>query len=452
MTAIVRKMGDGFTAVVQRVMPDAYIFCLVLTVVAMLSAITFTKHGPSDVVLMWGDGFWKILTFSAQSSLALIGGFVLSNAPLFKKGLGKLAGLPRTHSQAIVLSSLASLGLWYFHWGVGAVATGIVAVEVARQAQKKGIKLHYPLIVAAAYVGSFIWHIGFSGAAQLLVATENHFLAKQIGVIPVGKTIFAPGNIVLSIILFILAPVIMLLMMPKDESKIVPPPAFDEDACPADLAEERPGENAISAFLHDSPVVTLLVSSVMLTFLVFWMFIWKKGFNLNIFVVLMLASGLLLHRNFRSYVHCLQGAIKTAVPIMVQFQFYGGIMGILVSSGLAIAIANFFVSISNGATFPVFSFISAGLVNMFVPSGGGQWIVQGPVIIDAAKSLNANIPQVITAFGCGDGWTNLLQPFWALPLLAMAGLKVRDMMGYCGVLWFFSFFIISGCLLLFPYI
>ena len=241
-------------------------------------------------------------------------------------------------------------------------------------------------------------------------------------------------------------------MVPTDESKMAPPPTFSDDACQVEEKKDNASYGTLSSFFYGSPIVTLLISSVLITFLIFWMFVWEKGFNINIFVILMLVFGLLTHRSFGGYIQCLQSAIKTAIPIMVQFQFYGGIMGILVSSGLAIAIANFFVSISNGATFPIFSFISAGLVNMFVPSGGGQWIVQGPVIIDAAVSLNSSIPQVITAFACGDAWTNLLQPFWALPLLAMAGLKVRDMMGYCGVVWFFSFFVISLGLLIFPYL
>jgi len=153
----------------------------------------------------------------------------------------------------------------------------------------------------------------------------------------------------------------------------------------------------------------------------------------------------------RNYVTCLKPAIKVSIPIMLQFQFYGGIMGILVTSGLAVTIANFFIEVYSPFSFPIMTFFSAGLVNLFVPSGGGQWIVQGPIIVDAANSLNVSIPQVVTAFACGDAWTNLLQPFWTLPLLALTGLQVRDIMGYCAMICIFSFFIITFGLILFPF-
>ena len=451
MKSIVRKMGDGLTTIAQKAMPDAYICCLVLTVIAMLSVIVFTQHGIDDVVMMWGDGFWKILTFSTQSSLALITGAVLSNAPLFKRGLGKLAGLPNNHSQAILLASLFSLGLWYFHWGVGAVATGIIAVEIARQTQKKGIKIHYPLVVAAAYTGTVVWHNGFSGASQLLVATENHFLFDKIGIVPVSETIFSTGNILIAAALFIMVPLITVMMKPKDGDKIIEAPKFEEETSQSEQKSINT-ENRLASFIYETPIVSFLFALIPISFLVFWLFVYKKGFDLNVFIVLMLVFGLLLHRNLKGYIHCLQAAIKTAIPIMLQFQFYGGIMGILASSGLAIAIANFFVEIANPTTFPLLSFMCAGLVNLFVPSGGGQWIVQGPVIIDAALSLGANVPQTITAFASGDALTNLLQPFWALPLLAIAGLKVRDIMGYCGVVLIFSSIFISIGLLIFPYV
>lgn len=451
MRSLVRNMGNGLTIITQKIMPDAYIFCLILTIIAMVSVVGFTPHGVDDVVLMWGDGFWKILTFSTQSSLALITGSILSNAPLFKKGLGKIAGLPKNHTQAILLASLSSLCLWYVHWGVGAVATGIITVEIARQTKKKGIKIHYPLVVAAAYTGTVIWHNGLSGASQLLVATEGHFLADKIGIIPVSETIFSRGNLIIAAALLISVPLITVMMKPKEGDPLIEPPDFDVENS-KDATEKKEGESRAVSFIYDSPIVSFLFSIIPISYLIFWLIIWKKGFDLNVFILLMLILGLLLHRNLRGYTTCLKSAVKTAIPIMLQFQFYGGIMGILSSSGLAVSIANFFVQTANTTTFPLFSFLCAGLVNLFVPSGGGQWIVQGPVIIDAAMRIGVSIPQTITAFASGDALTNLLQPFWALPLLAIAGLKVRDIMGYCGVVLIFSTIIVSVGLLIFPYV
>ncbi|MDO7785699.1 short-chain fatty acid transporter [Desulforamulus aquiferis] len=451
MQAIIRGMGNTFTSIIQRVMPDAYIFCLLLTFVAMLGAMFITGKSLFEVVDMWGNGFWGILVFSMQSSLALVGGYVLSSAPPFKKVLGMIAGLPRTHGQAIVLATLCSLGLWIFHWGVGAVATGIICLEIARQAAKKGIKLHYPLLVAGSYVGTVAWHNGISGASQLLIATENHFLAEKIGIIPISQTIFSSGNLMIAIALIILTPILTYMMIPEEKDYVSP--ATDQ------LGEFSTGEENFDAgqkgtlayFLNNSPLVPILITLVGVTFLYHWFYKWNGAFDINTFIVIMLMASIILHWRMSSYIKCLKHAVKTAIPIMLQFQFYGGILGILVASGLVAVIANFFVAISTPLTFPVLAFIGAGIVNFFVPSGGGQWIVQGSIIVESAQQLGVSIPRAVTAFANGDAWTNLLQPFWTLPLLAFAGLKIRDIMGYCAVILVFSFIVIALGLMFAPF-
>jgi len=451
MQAVIRKMGNTFTAIIQRVMPDAYIFCLLLTIVAMLAAMGITGHSLFEVVDMWGNGFWKILTFSMQSSLALVGGYVLSSAPLFKKGLAKVAGLPKTHGQAIVLATVSSLLLWYFHWGVGAVATGIVCVEITRQAAKKGIKLHYPLLVAGSYVGTVIWHNGISGASQLLIATDKHFLVDKIGVVPVGKTLFSTGNLLIAGALLVIVPVLVYMMIPEEEDIVTPKDEID-DFKTGDEADFNSGrDGSFAYFLNNSPVVPIIITLIGVIYLYLWFFKWDGSFNINTFIIIMLMASIILHWRMSSYIKCLKHAVQTAIPIMLQFQFYGGILGILGASGLVVVIANFFVNISNELTYPVFAFLGAGLVNMFVPSGGGQWIVQGSIVVEAAQQLGVSIPRVVTAFANGDAWTNLLQPFWCLPLLAFAGLKIRDIMGYCAVIWVFSFIIIALGLMFFPF-
>ena len=93
-------------------------------------------------------------------------------------------------------------------------------------------------------------------------------------------------------------------------------------------------------------------------------------------------------------------------------------------------LSTFFVNISNETTFPVFTFLSAGIVNIFVPSGGGQWAVQGPIIIEAANQLALSIPKSVMALAYGDQITNMLQPFWALPLLGITGLKASEILPY----------------------
>ena len=142
-------------------------------------------------------------------------------------------------------------------------------------------------------------------------------------------------------------------------------------------------------------------------------------------------------------------AIGGASGILIQFPLYFGIMGIMNSSGLVQVFSDFFVSISNEVTFPVYTFFSAGIVNVFVPSGGGQWGVQGPIIVQAAMDLGVSLPKSIMALAYGDQLTNMLQPFWALPLLGITGLKARAILPYTVALMCVGAVIFVTMLLLF---
>lgn len=154
--------------------------------------------------------------------------------------------------------------------------------------------------------------------------------------------------------------------------------------------------------------------------------------------------GLLAHRNLENYSKAVGNAIKTTGGIVLQFPFYAAIMAMMRDSGLAAMISEFFISVASARSLPVLTFWSAGLVNIFVPSGGGQWAVQGPIMIGASEALNADTGKVVMALAWGDSWTNQIQPFWALPALAIAGLDVRDIMGYCIMVLLLSGVIISG--------
>ena len=143
---------------------------------------------------------------------------------------------------------------------------------------------------------------------------------------------------------------------------------------------------------------------------------------------------MLLHRNFYNYIKSIDNAIRGASGILIQFPLYFGIMGVMTHSGLIQIMSDFFVSISNENTFPLFTFLSAGIVNIFVPSGGGQWAVQGPIIVEAANQLGTSLPKSIMALAYGDQLTNMLQPFWALPLLGITGLKAKEILPYTLIL------------------
>ena len=172
--------------------------------------------------------------------------------------------------------------------------------------------------------------------------------------------------------------------------------------------------------------------------------------GLNSLNMIFLMVGLLLQKNPANYLRALNEAIKSTTGIVLQFPLYAGIMGMMVSSGLAVSISEWFIGISTADTFTLFTFLSAGIVNFFVPSGGGQWAVQAPIVIPAAQALGVPLNHVAMAVAFGDAWTNMVQPFWALPLLGIVGLGIKDIMGYCTVILLWSGFVMGlGMIVLF---
>jgi short-chain fatty acids transporter len=164
---------------------------------------------------------------------------------------------------------------------------------------------------------------------------------------------------------------------------------------------------------------------------------------------LLLGLGILLCGTIARFLGAVQKAMGAAAGILIQFPLYFGIMGIMKYSGLVGIFSSFLMDISNETTFPVFTFFSAGLVNIFVPSGGGQWAVQGPIIAEAAENLGVPLGKAVMALAYGDQITNMLQPFWALPLLGITGLRARDIIPYTLFLLIMGIFIFLGGLLLF---
>lgn len=406
---------------VERYLPDPYIFVLLLTLVAAIAAMLIERQSPLTIMRYWGDGFWGLLSFSMQMLLVLVTGFMLASSPPVKRLLDRIARLAKGPAGAIVLVSLVSLAASWINWGFGLVIGALFAKALARQ-----IRVDYRLLIASAYSGFVVWHGGLAGSIPLTIATEGHFTADQIGVIPTSETIFAFFNLAIVLAMFIAVPLVNRFMLPDERDSMYVDPALLDEA-PRDLSPaNRPAER-----LEKSPWLAWLVGIPGLLFLLDYFVFRDGGLNLNVVNFLFLSLAIVLHRTPRSLLDSLHEAIKGGTGIVIQFPFYAGIMAIIMQSGLAQTLSEGFVALSTAQTLPFWSFISAGIVNLFVPSGGGQWAVQAPVMLPAAASLGADIPRIAMAVAWGDAWTNLLQPFWALPMLAIAGLKAKDIMGFC---------------------
>lgn len=376
-------------------------------------------------------------------ALVVVTGYVLANAPVIKNFLAKLSNVAKTPVQAVMLVTFVSTIACLINYGFGLVVGALFAIHVARQVPTADFRI----LVAGAYSGFLVWHGGFSGSIPLTVATPGHFLEDKMGVIAVSETLFSPTNLFIVVALLITLPIFNRFLMKsantieQDRSRWVVPD--DSDSTKEVKVATTPAEK-----IENSVIVSMLIGIMGLGFIVYHFV--TKGFDLNLNIVnfIFLFLGIMLHKTPKQFLNTVTNGVKNAGGIIIQFPFYAGIMGMVTLSGLSEQVAMWFLTFSNAHTLPFFSFLSGGLINIFVPSGGGQWAVQGPIMIEAAAALNADLAKTAVGVAWGDAWTNMIQPFWALPALAIAGLHIRDIMGFCVMILIYSFIPITIGLLL----
>jgi short-chain fatty acids transporter len=473
-----QAMGRGLSAFSGRWMPDPMIFALALSVLVFLLGLVLTESTPLDMLVHWYDGFWSLLTFAMQMVLILLTGYGLATAPGLAGGIERLARVPGNGRSAVFATALVSTIFTWFHWGLGLIVASLFALTLAREAHKRGITVHYPLLGAAAYAGQMVWHIGPSTSAGLLSATDGHFLEDLIGIIPITETAFTPYALILSAILvFVVVPFTMWAMTPGDDESVGLAgyaPDLVEDVPEGDSGgtgtgrgrrSPEPGGGGGTAVatetevvertpadrMENSRVAAALIWVPGLIYVVYWFATRGFDLNLDIFNFAFLSLGLALHGTPMRYIRAIQEAISGASGIILQFPFYGGIAGMIGASGLATVMAGGLLAISTTETFPVVAWLTGSIMNVFVPSGGGEWAVIGEVISRTAIDLDVPVGKAIIAYGAGDMWSNMLQPFWAIPLLGIMGLRARDIIGYTIGLMMVAFpFIFLGLLFL-PY-
>lgn len=426
---------------VERYLPDPYIFVIILTLIAGGAALIGEQKTPMEIINMWGDGFWGLLSFTMQMLLVLVAGYMLASTPAVRKILSTLASVPKTPGAAIIMVTVVALAADWINWGFGLVVSALFAKELARK-----IRVDYRLLVASAYSGFIVWHGGLAGSIPLTIATKGHFHEGQMGIISTSDTIFSTLNMLIVVGMFIIVPLVNRMMMPDEKNSVYIDPALLEDSSANKVADN---DTRPAARLENSRILAMLIGFSGLTYLFNYYIIRGEGLNLNVINFTFLMLAIVLHGNSRNLLNALEEAIKGGAGIVIQFPFYAGIMAIMVQSGLAASLSDWLVSFASATTLPFWTFLSAGIVNVFVPSGGGQWAVQSPVVIAAAQSLDADLARVAMAVAWGDAWTNLLQPFWALPVLAIAGLKAKDIMGFCLIQLFVTGVLISVVLTFF---
>ncbi|MDP2974981.1 MAG: TIGR00366 family protein, partial [Anaerolineales bacterium] len=377
-------------------------------------------------------------------------GYILACSPPVRRLLNGLSGLanPEKPWQAILVMSLFSMIMAWLNWGLSLIASAMLALFIV----KRNPKADYRLLVAAAYLGlGCTWHAGLSGSATLLVATPDNFLIKGKlldATIPVANTIFHPFNLILTVIIIAAVTILMALMHPRPEKTyIVKPELMDQlklyEAPPKPAKWESPSD-----WMNWWPGFNLIVFIGGLVWLI-WHFS-TKGLDLNLNVVnfAMLMLGILFHWRPWSFLKATEDAGKAVWGIVIQFPFYAGILGLFKFTLLSTVFTQAFVAISTPQTFPLFVYWYGGILNYLIPSGGGEWAVVAPYIIPAAKQLGVGMGTTVVTFAWADMMTDMIQPFWAIAMLAVARLHFRDIMGYL-LMVFFVYFIITSLAFLF---
>jgi len=438
----VTKLIENFF---KRFLPSPFIIAVLLTFTTIILAVIFSSFTDTDsslsfleILSSWERGIWNsdLLVFAYQMILILVLGNILVLSSPVNKLILLIAKNATSTEKAVVIVSFSVMLVAFFNWGLGLIFGAILARKIGDYSIENNIELNYPLVGAAGYVGLMVWHSGISGSAPIKVAEDNHlfslmssredsYLYENLPTsLNFDLTVLSNANLITFSVLLVLVPLAFYFLSKNTSTDNATLKTLELNSDPLPLVKLKGLENSRS--------FSFIFAIVLLT-----AFFYQYSDQLTKFKItpnslnfFMLGLSILLHSNFKSFLNALKLSINGASGILIQFPLYFGIMGIMKESGMIIFISDFFISISNEFTLPIFTFFSAAIINVFVPSGGGQWVIQGPVVIAAATELNVPIQKVVMALAYGDQLTNMLQPFWALPLLAITKLKAKEILPY----------------------
>jgi len=460
---------ERYTKVFQYIMPSPLTIALVLTILTYFIALLYTQPNDKNLaeyslILLdyWEKGLWQesLMVFAMQMMLILVLGHVIALSPFVNRFLNQMVKNIDNTAQAAFIVSILTIAVALFNWGLGLIFGAIFARKVGEHAQKQQLKINYPLIGAAGYIGLMVWHGGISGSSLTKVAEVAHlkqmmqgiFSAEEIAMLPqqitFSETVFSNMNIYTTVLIIILLPCVFYLIGKQAKGEIPQLQIKNNEV----RIQKKNVKGA--AQLDYSKTFALMLATTILFWSIYTATVQSVNAPLgfitpNYLNFVLLGLGILLHGNFHNFINAIDKSIGGAAGILIQFPFYFGIMAIMKDSGLISDISALFIDISNKTTYPIFTMLSAGIINIFVPSGGGQWAVQGPILVQASQILGADLPKSILALAYGDQLTNMLQPFWALPLLGITGLKAKEILPYALLLMFVGTAIYLSALLLF---
>lgn len=429
MTSLLPRLADRLARVSARWVPDSFSIACLLTLVTFALGLTAGRAGPVACLRAWGAGFWDLLSFAMQIAVVIFAGYMVAVSPPVTRALEAVARLPRSPRQAVAWTAFLSLALCWLNWGLGLIASAVLVRFMAR----RNPGADYRLLVAVAYLGmGATWHAGPSGSVPLLLATPDTFMIRDgliPGPIPLSQTVFTPLNLGLTAFVTIGLTVFALLLHPPAGQAVRADPRALE-ALSAFEPPCRPDQPQPAERLTYSRVLHRVVGALGLGYLAAQ--VAASGVNLTLDGVnlLFLSLGLVLHPTPASVLKAAEEAVRPLHGVILQFPLYAGIYGIMKGTALASALASAFLSVATPRTFPLIVFWYSAVLDYFVPSGGGKWAIEALYVLRAGQALGVPVTDVAMAYAYGDMATNIIQPFWAIPLLGVARLEFRDILGY----------------------
>ena len=437
------ELAIRFTDWTERWVPDAFVFALLATVLAVLAGLIVARADPLEVVDSWGKGFWELIPFTMQMALVIITGYVVASTRPVYRLITWLAARPKNPRTAVVLVTVFAMLSSWLNWGFSLIFSAILAREVARRV--KGAD--YRALAASSFLGlGSVWAQGLSGSAALQMASPGaltpairevvaHGGVVKDGLIPFTHTIFLWQSLVGVLVEVIVVAAVMAVLAPVG-SRARTAEKLDIDlGDPLDLVQkEKPnGAPQPGEWLEGHWILTVAVVGLGGFYLLRYFVNATErlnAINLNTVNLFFLLLGFALHGTPARLMKAVKDATPAVWGVILQFPFYAGIAGIITYTRLNHHIAQFFVSISTQKTFPAVIALYSSLLGMFVPSGGSKWVIEAPYVMAAAHELRVHLGWMVAVYDLGEALANLVQPFWMLPILGLLGLRARDVMGY----------------------
>jgi short-chain fatty acids transporter len=429
---------EKLAALMERVVPDAITTSIVLMILLVLLSLGIGTSVTATLDAYY-RGLWNLLAFTMQMTLILVLSLILGATPFFKQIIISLSRLPRTVPQVVTGAVLTAGAIAYMNWGLAIALSPLVAIHFCRQAEAKGLRIDFLFMMATLAGAGAIWQFGFSGSAPLLMATPGHFLEQTTGIMPLSTTIWAPATIILVVTFLIVTIIAGIFLMPKN---VRPISQFNAaEASVVEPIDDGPpkGKRTVAMWMEHSPLVIAPLAVMLLAWLYMHFFVKNLSLDINSMNTIVLTLGVLLHRNIFRFTRALREAVGLAWPIVLLYHLYAGVAGLIQFTPVGEYLVSLFDPIMTPYTFPLLIVIVSAIVSFFIPTSGGQWLIQGYVTVQAAEAVGHTAQRGLLALSVGDHMGNLLTPFWAVVGASIARVDFRLMFGYrliFAMIWF----------------